>query len=78
MANEKFNTHAWLRKMNEEKINEEYIESMNFPELEKHLNGIKKLWLEWKKGPETYYDDVPRAYKELQNFIAKWLKKNIK
>jgi len=59
-------------------LREEYVESMNLPELEKHLNGIKKLWLKWKKGPMTYYDDVPPAYKELEKFIAKWIKKNIR
>ena len=59
-------------------VNEEYVESMNLPELEKHLNGIKKLWLKWKKGPMTNYEDVPPAYKELEKFIAKWVKKNIR
>lgn len=57
------------------KINEEYIELMNIDE---PLNGLKAAWEQWRSGPATNYEDVPRAYKELEKYVAKWLKKNLR
>lgn len=57
------------------KINEEYIELMNIDE---PLNGLKDAWEQWRKGPATNYEDVPPAYKELEKYIVKWLKKNLR
>ena len=76
MADKKFNTHAWLRKMNEEKINEEYIELM--PGMEEGLETIVEAWVEWKSGPMTEPSDIKPARKELLNFCVAYLKKNIK
>jgi hypothetical protein len=59
-------------------VNEEYIESMNLPVMDKHLDGIKELWLDWKNGPMTEKSDIKPAQKELMSFIASWMKKNIK
>jgi len=73
---EEFNTHAWLRKINEEKINEEYIELM--PLMEEGLETIVEGWVEWKTGPMTEPKDVKPARKELLNFCVAYLKKNIK
>ena len=75
MAKE-FNTHAWLRKINEEKINEEYIELMRG--LEEGLEEIVEGWVEWKTGPMTEKGDIAPARKELLNFCVAYLKKNIK
>ena len=55
-----------------------YIESMNLPVMDKHLDGIKELWLDWKNGPMTEKSDIKPAQKELMSFIARWMKKNIK
>ena len=55
-----------------------YIESMNLPVMDKHLDGIKELWLDWKNGPMTEKSDIKPAQKELMSFIASWMKKNIK
>ena len=76
MTDKKFNTHAWLRKMNEEKINEEYIELM--PGMEEGLETIVEGWVEWKTGPMTEKGDIAPARKELLNFCVAYLKKNIK
>ena len=63
----------------EEMRNEEYIETMDGDgSVEKGLIMIKKSWLNWKKGPLTNYEDVPPAYKELEKYIAKWIKKNLR
>ena len=78
MTDKKFNTHAWLRKMNEEKINEAYVESMNYPVLKKALDTVVGQWSEWKKGPMTEPSDIKPAQKELMNFVSSYLKKNIK
>ena len=78
MTDKKFNTHAWLRKMNEEKINEEYVESMNYQVLKKALDTVVGQWSEWKKGPMTEPSDIKPAQKELMNFVSSYLKKNIK
>jgi len=56
-------------------LKEEYIELM---QLDKGLKSIKKAWEDWKKGPATEYEDVPPAYKELEKYIAKWIKKNLR
>ena len=60
------------------KVNEEYIEVMNTPRLDEYLDGIKELWLDWKKGPMTEPRDVRPAQKELTDFITKWVKQNIR
>ena len=59
-------------------LREEYIESMNYPVLEKALNTIVGQWSEWKKGPMTEPSDIKPAQKELMNFVNSYLKKNIK
>jgi len=60
-------------------LKEEYIETMDGDgSIDKALNMIKKSWLKWKKGPMTNYEDVPPGYKELELYIAKWLKKNLR
>lgn len=56
-------------------LNEEYIELMN---IDGPLNGLKAAWEDWRQGPATNYEDVPRAYKELEKYVAKWLKKNLR
>ena len=56
-------------------LNEEYIELMNIDE---PLNGLKAAWEQWRQGPATNYEDVPPAYKELEKYIVKWLKKNLR
>jgi len=61
--------------LNESVVNEEYIELMNIDE---PLNGLKAAWEQWRSGPATNYEDVPRAYKELEKYVAKWLKKNLR
>jgi nicotinamide mononucleotide adenylyltransferase len=67
------NEHANIEKSVE--LNEEYIELM---QIDEPLNGIKAAWEDWKNGPATEYEDVPRAYKELEKYVAKWLKKNLR
>lgn len=56
-------------------IKEEYIELM---QIDEPLNGLKAAWEDWRSGPATNYEDVPRAYKELEKYVAKWLKKNLR
>ena len=56
-------------------INEEYIELM---QIDKPLEDLKAAWEDWKSGPGTNYDDVPPAFKELQKYVTKWLKKNLR
>ena len=51
---------------------------MNTPRLDEYLDGIKELWLDWKKGPMTEPRDVRPAQKELSDFITKWVKQNIR
>jgi cytidyltransferase-like protein len=58
-----------------ESINEEYIELM---QIDKPLEDLKAAWDQWKSGPATNYDDVPPAFKELQKYVTKWLKKNLR
>ena len=60
---------------NESVINEEYIELM---QIDKPLEDLKAAWEDWKSGPGTNYDDVPPAFKELQKYVTKWLKKNLR
>jgi len=67
------NEHANIEESVE--LNEEYIELM---QIDEPLNGIKAAWEDWKNGPATEYEDVPRAYKELEKYVAKWLKKNLR
>jgi len=65
-------------KMNEEKITEEYVESMNSIELANLLGNIQKLWIDWKNGPLTEPSDIKPAQKELTGWITRWMKKEIK
>ena len=60
------------------KVNEEYVEVMNMPELTRALEQIKKQWDEWKRGPLTEPKHVRPAQKELTEYITSWMKKNIK
>tara|TARA_R110002126_G_scaffold121408_1_gene262914 strand:+ start:52 stop:393 length:342 start_codon:yes stop_codon:yes gene_type:complete len=62
----------------EETINEEYIESMDHMQIDKHLAAIEMQWLDWKRGPMTEPSDIKPARKELLNYITKFLKKAIK
>ena len=60
-------------------LKEEYIETLDGDgRIDKALKSIKKSWLKWKKGPATNYEDIPPAYEELEQYIAKWLNKNLK
>ena len=58
-----------------ESVNEEYIELM---QIDEPLNGLKDAWENWRQGPATNYEDVNPAYKELEKYVAKWLKKNLR
>ena len=60
------------------KVNEEYVEVMNMPELTRALEVIKKQWDDWKRGPLTEPKMVRPAQKELCDYINEWCKKNIK
>ena len=62
------------RSLNED----EYVQSMNIPELANHLGAIEKLWSDWKKGPLTKPSDVKPAQKQLKGWIDRWFKSNIK
>ena len=57
---------------------DEYVQSMNVPELANHLGEIKKLWDEWKSGPLTKSSDIKPAQKQLKGWIDRWFKSNIK
>ena len=59
----------------ESTINEEYIELM---QIDKPLEDLKAAWEQWRSGPMTEYEDVPPAFKELQKYVTKWLKKNLR
>ena len=59
----------------ESTINEEYIELM---QIDKPLEDLKAAWEQWRSGPATNYEDVPPAFKELQKYVTKWLKKNLR
>ena len=59
-------------------LKEEYIESMDSLEMDKHLAAIEMQWLDWKRGPMTEPSDIKPAQKELLNYITKFLKKAIK
>jgi len=64
--------------MYEGKVNEAYVESMDYPVLKKALDTIVDKWSDWKKGPMTEPGDIKPAQKELMNFVSSYLKKNIK
>ena len=57
-------------------IKEEYIEIMDG--LDQGLALIKDAWMDWRKGPMTEKEDIKPAQKELMNYVASWMKKNIK
>tara|TARA_A100001015_G_C15007426_1_gene721387 strand:+ start:1347 stop:1661 length:315 start_codon:yes stop_codon:yes gene_type:complete len=57
-------------------LKEQYIEGMY--DLDDGLALIKDAWMGWRKGIETQASDIKPAQKELLNYIAKWLKKNIR
>tara|TARA_R110001592_G_scaffold192795_5_gene439762 strand:+ start:15794 stop:17158 length:1365 start_codon:yes stop_codon:yes gene_type:complete len=59
----------------ESTLNEEYIELM---QIDEPLNGLKDAWMNWRQGPATNYEDVSPAYKELEKYVAKWMKKNLR
>ena len=63
-------------KVEESKVNEEYIEIMRG--VEEGLEEIVEGWIEWKSGPATEKSDIAPARKELLNFCTTFLKKNIK
>jgi len=62
----------------EETINEEYIESMDSMQLDKHLKQIEKLWKDWKRGPMTEKSDIKPAGDELTHYILLWMRKTFK
>jgi len=62
----------------EDKINEEYVESMDSVRLDKHLKEIEKLWKKWKNGPMTERSDIVPAGKELTHYILLWMRKTFK
>ena len=64
--------------IDESVVNEEYVESMNSIELDKHLAAIEMLWLDWKRGPMTEPSDIKPAQKEVLNYITNFFKKAIK
>lgn len=61
-----------------EPIKEEYVESMNSIELDKHLGEIAKLWKKWKNGPMTERSDIKPAGDELTHYILLWMRKTFK
>jgi hypothetical protein len=65
----------------DESINEEYIESIDVPPLrhiQRGLMFIQQAWKAWKDGPLTKSSDIKPAKKELIQYIAQILNKNIK
>jgi len=64
--------------LDESKLNEEYVESMDAVRLDKHLKEIEKLWKAWKKGPYTERDDIKPAGDELTHYILLWMRKTFK
>lgn len=63
---------------NESRVNEEYVEVMNLPELADALGKVAELWKQWKNGPMTEPGDIRPAQKELKGWIDRWFKDNIK
>ena len=62
----------------EDKINEEYIEVMDMPNLNKHMLEIVKLWKNWKRGPATERQHIKPAAKELKGYLRSWFQDYIK
>jgi|TARA_B110000211_G_scaffold234298_1_gene303385 hypothetical protein len=62
----------------EDKINEEYIESMDHKAIDKHLSAIEMQWLDWKRGPMTERSDIKPAADELTHYILLWMRKKFK
>ena len=62
----------------EEKINEEYIEVMDMPNMLKHMMAIEMQWLDWKRGPATEQKHIRPAAKELKDYLRSWFSKKIK
>tara|TARA_R110002073_G_scaffold262342_1_gene425382 strand:+ start:2692 stop:2988 length:297 start_codon:yes stop_codon:yes gene_type:complete len=62
----------------EDKINEEYIESMDHRAIDKHLSAIEMQWLDWKRGPMTERSDIKPAADELTHYILLWMRKKFK
>ena len=73
-----FNGKIYPVVKSKKKVNEEYIEVMNLPVMDEHLDAIAELWNDWKNGPMTEPSDIKPAQKELKGFIESWLKKTIK
>jgi len=59
-------------------VYEEYVESMDSIRLDEHLDEIKTLWLDWKKGPMTERSDIKPAADELTHYILLWMRKTFK
>ena len=62
----------------EDKINEEYIEVMDMPNLLKHMMAIEKQWKTWKNGPATERHHISPAAKELKDYLRSWFSAKIK
>jgi hypothetical protein len=60
------------------KLNEEYVESMDSIEIANALGKIETLWLDWKNGPLTEPSDIRPAQKELKGWLDNWFKKTIR
>ena len=82
-----FDMQGWLYKqwkksngLTEEKqpLKEEYVESMDIPNLLKHMQKIEKHWKDWKKGPMTERSDIKPAAKELKDYLRSWFSDKIK
>lgn len=71
-------TEAVEQTIDESEVSEEYIESMNSIEIDMHLDAIKELWNDWKKGPMTERSDIAPAGKELTHYILLWMRKTFK
>jgi len=62
----------------EDKLNEEYIEVMDIPNLLKHMHAIEMQWLDWKRGPATEQKHIRPAAKELKDYLRSWFSAKIK
>jgi hypothetical protein len=72
-------TYNKMTAQSENKVNEEYIETLDGKkDITNALEEISLAWLDWKTGPATEPSDIRPAAKELKAYINDWLNKNIK
>jgi hypothetical protein len=67
-----------LEIIEEDRLNEEYVEVMNMPVIANALGQIEQQWSDWKNGPLTEKGDIKPAQKELKGWLDRWFKQNIK